>query len=66
MEPLDAPSPAAVLSPSGYAYLQRLLLERTGIVLESGKEYLVEARLHALMRNEASLVSAFSARPDDE
>ncbi|MEK7314931.1 MAG: protein-glutamate O-methyltransferase CheR [Candidatus Eisenbacteria bacterium] len=59
MEPLDAPSPAAVLSPSGYAYLQRLLLERTGIVLESGKEYLVEARLHAMTHAEgAGSVSA--------
>ena len=59
MEPIGVPSPAAVLSPSGYAYLQRLLLERTGIVLEPGKEYLVEARLHALTQTEgAGSVSA--------
>lgn len=59
MEPIGVPSPAAVLSPSGYAYLQRLLLERTGIVLESGKEYLVEARLHAMTQAEgADSVSA--------
>ena len=45
-------APPDVLNPAGYAYLQRLLLENTGIVLESAKEYLVEARLHALMHSE--------------
>lgn len=46
-------SPATeILSPSAYTYIQRLLLERTGIVLEPGKEYLVEARLYALMQEE--------------
>jgi chemotaxis protein methyltransferase CheR len=52
MDRLSVPSPAEVLAPTGYAYLQRLLVERTGIVLEPGKEYLVEARLHALMETE--------------
>jgi chemotaxis protein methyltransferase CheR len=46
------PAPTAVTSPAGYAYLQRLLLERTGIVLEPGKEYLAEARLHSLVQSE--------------
>ncbi len=46
------PTATATTSPAGYAYLQRLLLERTGIVLETGKEYLVEARLHSLMQSE--------------
>lgn len=52
MDSTGLPTPAEMLSPSGYAYLQHLLLERTGIVLEPGKEYLVEARLHALTQNE--------------
>ena len=52
MDSIEIPSAAEVLDPGGYAYLQRLLLERTGIVLEPGKEYLVEARLHALMQSE--------------
>jgi chemotaxis protein methyltransferase CheR len=51
-DPIAAPSLPDCLTPSGYAYLQRLLAERTGIVLEAGKEYLVEARLHALMQSE--------------
>ncbi len=32
----------------GFAYLQGLLLRRTGTVLEAGKEYVVAARLHGL------------------
>lgn len=52
MESIGVPSPPSSLNPGGYAYLQRLLLERTGIVLEPAKEYLVEARLHALMQSE--------------
>jgi len=51
-DPLDVSSPARGLDPAGYAYLQRLLAERTGIVLDAGKEYLVEARLHALVQSE--------------
>jgi len=52
MDSNTIPSPAGNLTPSGYAYLRRLLLERIGIVLDPGKEYLVEARLHALMQAE--------------
>lgn len=52
MDSIGIPSPPDVLSPAGYLYLQRLLLEKTGIVLESAKEYLVEARLHALTQSE--------------
>ncbi|HEY6572694.1 MAG TPA: protein-glutamate O-methyltransferase CheR [Candidatus Eisenbacteria bacterium] len=52
MDSNGVPASVETLSPTGYAYLQRLLLERTGIVLEPGKEYLVEARLHALMQGE--------------
>jgi len=44
----DAPG----VDPAGYAYLQRLMLEETGTILEPGKEYLVEARLHALAQRE--------------
>jgi chemotaxis protein methyltransferase CheR len=52
LDPLAVSPQIGTLDPSGYAYLQRLLSERTGIVLDSGKEYLVEARLHALMQAE--------------
>jgi len=51
-DPIVVPSRVEALSPGGYAYLQRLLAERTGIVLDAGKEYLAEARLHALMQSE--------------
>jgi len=43
---------AACVDPAGYAYLQRLMLDATGTVLEPGKEYLVEARLYALAQRE--------------
>lgn len=36
----------------GYAYLQKLVERRTGIVVESGKEYLAEARLHSIAQAE--------------
>ena len=52
MDSTGIPATAEALSPAGYAYLQRLLLAKTGIVLEPAKEYLVEARLHALMQSE--------------
>ena len=68
IDPIDAPSRAEALTPSGYAYLQRLLAERTGIVLDAGKEYLVEARLHALMQSEgfSSVASLLDALRVDE
>ncbi len=44
---LDSASPAA-LSPSRFAWVQRLLVERAGITLEAGKEYLVETRISPL------------------
>jgi len=40
--------PSAGVTRQGFAYLQGLLLRRTGTVLEAGKEYVVEARLHGL------------------
>lgn len=68
MDPLGAPPAPGSLAPNGYAYIQRLLLERTGIVLEPGKEYLVEARLHALMQAEgfASVSALLGALQMDE
>lgn len=68
MDSTGLPTSAEILSPSGYACLQRLLLERTGIVLEPGKEYLVEARLHALTQNEgfASVSALLGALQMDE
>jgi chemotaxis protein methyltransferase CheR len=43
---------SAAVDPAAYAYLQGLLLDRTGIVLDPGKEYLVEARLHSVAARE--------------
>ena len=42
----------AAMTVNDFTYLQQLLLERAGILLESGKEYLAEARLAALAENE--------------
>jgi len=66
-DPIDVSSPPASLDAEGYVYLQRLLSERTGIVLDAGKEYLVEARLHALMQSEGfSSVSSLLASLQQE
>ncbi len=40
------------LTPTSYGYLQRVMAEQSGTVLERGKEYLVEARLFAVARSE--------------
>ena len=46
---LIRPTPAGGgVTPHSFAYLQGLLLRRTGTLLEAGKEYVVEARLHGL------------------
>ena len=42
----------AGVTPQSFAYLQGLLLRRTGTVLEAGKEYVVETRLHGLALSE--------------
>ena len=43
------PTPAGgSVTPQSFAYLQGLLLRRTGTLLEAGKEYVVEARLHGV------------------
>lgn len=52
-----------------YAYLQQLLMNRTGTVLERGKEYLVEARLYALAQAEgfssaAGLLEGLQTEPE--
>jgi chemotaxis protein methyltransferase CheR len=44
-------TPARV-TPTSFAYLQGVVLRRTGTILEHGKEYLVEARLFALAQSE--------------
>ena len=46
------PPPPARVTPQSFAYLQGVVLRRTGTILEHGKEYLVEARLYALAQNE--------------
>ena len=62
-------SAAPQLNASSYAYLQRVLLSRTGTVLERGKEYVVEARLFATARAEGfasveRLLEALQTEPE--
>jgi chemotaxis protein methyltransferase CheR len=45
-------NPPVTLSPPDYAYVRGLVRERAAIVLEDGKEYLVEARLTPVARKE--------------
>jgi chemotaxis protein methyltransferase CheR len=57
------------LGASSYAYLQRILLDRTGTVLERGKDYVVEARLFAIARAEGfasvdRLLEALQTEPE--
>ncbi|HEX7079278.1 MAG TPA: CheR family methyltransferase [Candidatus Eisenbacteria bacterium] len=52
MSPDRAAPAGETIAPAAYGYLQRLVLGRTGIVVEDGKEYLAEARLHAIARSE--------------
>ncbi len=42
----------AGVTQQSFAYLQGLLLRRTGTLLEAGKEYVVETRLHGLAQSE--------------
>lgn len=49
---LTRPSHAGGVTPQSFAYLQKLLLRRTGTLLEAGKEYVVETRLHGLALGE--------------
>ena len=46
------PTHASGVTPQSFAYLQKLLLRRTGTLLEAGKEYVVETRLHGLAAGE--------------
>jgi chemotaxis protein methyltransferase CheR len=53
----------ASFSSSDFQYVQQLLRERSGIVLEPGKEYLLETRLLPLVRQEKlDSISALVAR----
>lgn len=45
-------NPPVTLSPADYVYIRGLVRERAAIVLEDGKEYLVEARLTPVARRE--------------
>ena len=45
-------APSVTLSSNDYAYVRGLVRERAAIVLEDGKEYLVEARLTPVARKE--------------
>lgn len=58
-----------MLSQSQFTALSSLLKNETAVVLEAGKEYLVESRLHSLMREEGfpslgALVDAVLLRSD--
>ncbi|MGH7682335.1 MAG: CheR family methyltransferase [Candidatus Eiseniibacteriota bacterium] len=46
------PTHTSGVTPQSFAYLQKLLQRRTGTLLEAGKEYVVEARLHGLASGE--------------
>lgn len=56
------------IAPDDFAYICALVLKQSAIVLEPGKEYLVESRLNPVIRAEGfdsftELVSALQARP---
>ena len=58
------------IAPGDFAYISDLVRRKSGIVLETGKEYLVEARLAGLIRQEkldsiASLVTRLRASSMD-
>ena len=46
------PSATALISPDNYSFLQRYIYRQSGIVLDSGKHYLVEARLMPIVREQ--------------
>ena len=63
------PTAEARIAGPAYAYLQQLMMSRTGTVLERGKEYLVEARLFALAQEEgftspAGLLEGLQTEPE--
>lgn len=43
---------ASVLSPKGYAFIQKYIQAETGIVLDADKQYLLESRLLPLIRDQ--------------
>jgi len=51
MSVVSTPRPDAI-SPWSFAFLQRFVHERVGVVLDPGKEYLVQARLAQLIERE--------------
>jgi chemotaxis protein methyltransferase CheR len=58
------------LSPSEFEFLRQLIRKDAGIVLESGKEYLIETRLASVVRQHglaglSEIVSVLRARPFD-
>lgn len=58
------------MTPADFEYVCRLVRDRSGIVLEAGKEYLVDTRLTPLARDGglgsvAGLVARLRAGPDD-
>jgi chemotaxis protein methyltransferase CheR len=46
------PSATALISPDNYSFLQRYIYSQSGIVLDSEKHYLVEARLMPIVREQ--------------
>ncbi len=60
-----------VIAPTDFEYVRELVRRRSAIVLDAGKEYLVEARLMPLARRKgflsiAALVSALKQNPYDD
>ena len=58
------------IAPSEFSFLSEVVRKKSGIVLEPGKEYLVEARMSGLIRQEkiesiAALVARMRANPLD-
>ncbi len=49
---MTPPAPPAVISPANYAWLQQHIYRSSGIVIDENKQYLLEARLLPIVRQE--------------
>ncbi len=48
----EQPSTQALISPENYAFLQRYVYQESGIVIDAGKNYLLESRLLPIVKQE--------------
>ena len=53
VNPRPAPAAGADLTPDNYKFLQQYVYKESGIVLDDGKQYLIEARLLPLVRQQS-------------